>query len=201
MTVRRGTGSTAFLRALTARQHAHAARLMSIYAAAEGAPRLTVDHFRAATAWTDYSVQTARTLFGDRIGGDLGRLLTAIRDAGPAGLNTAGQHAAFGRHIGADRLTVLRDQLAAQQLVAIVDVPTGGRSAVHAVAITPLRTNEGDHERVSDDPGQALADLVLALLGDAPPGAGSADRRTRQAALRRPHSTPPAVRAAPAAPT
>jgi hypothetical protein len=92
-------------------------------------------------------VRTALALFGDRLGGDQGRLLGAIRGAGPNGLNTAGQHAAFNRHLSAEALAVLREQLVSQRQVVVVDVPTGGRPAQHAVAIAPSERTTEANER------------------------------------------------------
>ena len=140
--VRAGTGNTAFMRALTGRQHAHGARIALLQAVANGADEIGVDHLGSAIAWTDYSVGTAAMLFAKRASGDAGKLLEAIRAAGPAGLAARDQHAVFGRHLSAGALEQLRRLLIDDRQIATYSLATAGRPKDIAIAMTPCeRTN------------------------------------------------------------
>jgi hypothetical protein len=124
--------------ALTRRQHVQALRLMLIFAVLAEKPAFSVDMFRAATAWTDYSVAScARYFGGGHLGGPAGKLLAALRDAGPEGLTFVQQHAVFGYNLLASTLANMRADLEGQQLAHTYKRPTGGRSKTVTVAITP----------------------------------------------------------------
>ena len=65
---------------------AHVRRIASIYALAELSPAVRVDHLRAALAFWEYSLASARFIFGDEVDQDAVKVLDALRAAEPIGL-------------------------------------------------------------------------------------------------------------------
>jgi hypothetical protein len=133
--VRHGSGR-GVVKALTRRQVVHAARLMVILAVLDQAGELRPEHFHAATAWTDLSVETARRLFQSVVTGQAGRLLDAIRAVGEEGLSHADQSAVFHRNLKSDDLEQLRRSLIDDDHIMDFAVSTGGRPKTISVAVT-----------------------------------------------------------------
>jgi hypothetical protein len=126
---------------LTCRQHVHVARLMLILAVLDQADELTAKHFLAAKAWSDYSVATAMRIFGGSAPGVTGRalqLLSAIRDAGPDGLDGTAQRDLFHRNLTGEELEALRADLEDRNLIYSYKRATGGRPVMISVAIHPV---------------------------------------------------------------
>ena len=138
---RRGTGDGGVLDAFTARHVPHAARLAIIYAAAEGATTLGVEHLRAAFAWCRYSAATLRYVFPRGVTGDASRLLDVIRAAGEAGATETDQRDALGRNVA--NLPELRADLHDRRLIwpAKDDTDSAGRPAVRWFAVTATCTD------------------------------------------------------------
>jgi hypothetical protein len=64
------------------------------------------------------------------------RLLSAIRAAGPDGLDTTAQHRVFGGHLAASRLAHARAELEARGLIVTEQEETRGRSRLVSRAVT-----------------------------------------------------------------
>lgn len=65
---------------------AHVRRLASIYALAEHSHSIGAEHLRAALALWDYSLASARLIFGDEVDHNAVKVLDALRAAEPVGL-------------------------------------------------------------------------------------------------------------------
>jgi hypothetical protein len=121
--------------ALTARAEAQMLRLSVVYALTDGSRTIEVDHLLAAHALWQYAADTVAYAYGDALGDEVAdRLLTAIRQAGPAGLTTTAQSGVFGRHQTAQRLAVARDALLERDLIVAETRSTEGRDAVVHIA-------------------------------------------------------------------
>jgi hypothetical protein len=142
--VRTGTGEGR-VASLTKRQHVQAARLALIFSVLDQADEIRTEHLQAAIAWTSYSVAGVERYFGHSRGGQLGKLLDAIRDS-PDGLSISSQHDVFGRNLKAGQLDKLRAELETAQLIVTITMPSGGRPKDVSFAITPLRANERNEE-------------------------------------------------------
>ena len=113
--------------ALIARAEAHVLRLSLVYALADRASRVDVEHLDAAWAMWRYCRDSAAYIFGDTLGDDVAdRLLAAVR-ATTDGLDRTAQSAVFGRNVPGERLEHARRLLAACGLCQERTVDTGGR--------------------------------------------------------------------------
>lgn len=131
--VRRGTGP---IPDLVGRQHVHVPRLMLILALLDGSDIVTVEHFQAARAWSDYSVATVERLFGGGIPGKAGQLLAAIRETGAEGLDGTRQVLMFKNTLDTEGVARLRTELEEQNLILTARFPTGGRPRLVSVAMS-----------------------------------------------------------------
>jgi Protein of unknown function (DUF3987) len=123
-----GDGPGGLAGAVSARPEAQCLRLSVVYAALDGSATIEPDHLRAAGAVWRYCEQSALYVFGEALGDPIGdRLLAAVRDAGSAGLDGAGQHAAFGRHADQRQLNRARVDLERRGLVVTTTEQTRGR--------------------------------------------------------------------------
>jgi hypothetical protein len=105
--------------AIVARGEAHTLRLSLIFALLDGSDELTVDHLCAAYAVWQYAEDSARFIFGNRLGDDIAqRILDEARAIWPEGLDRTQQSALFARNANTARLQVARERLVAQGLVA-----------------------------------------------------------------------------------
>lgn len=95
---------------VVARAEAQTLRLSVAYAAIDGATEIGVDHLAAAWELYRYCDWSARIIFGRDLTGDevADRLLEALRDVHPNGLDGTEQRDVFSRHIAADRLKAAR---------------------------------------------------------------------------------------------
>jgi hypothetical protein len=131
--VRRGSGP---IPDLVCRQHVHVPRIMAILAVLDGSEAVTVDHFRAARAWNDYSVATVERLFSQGIPGKAGQLLQAVREAGGDGLDGTRQVVMFKNSLDTAGVARLRAELEARLLMVTVRFPTGGRPRLVSFAMS-----------------------------------------------------------------
>jgi len=116
------------LGALVARPEPQTLRLSVAYAALDGARVIDVEHLEAAYALWRYCRASARYIFRDALGDEIAdKLEAAIRAAGPAGLDAAGQHDTFGRHLDAKRLELARGELERAGRIVTASEETGGR--------------------------------------------------------------------------
>lgn len=125
-------GSIGLLDAVTARPEAHVLRLSVIYALLDASPVVEVVHLQAAHAVWTYAEESARAIFGDALGDPVAdRLLAALKEAHPDGLDLTAQHALFKRNISAQRLELARNLLGRAGLIETVEEPrSGGRPRV-----------------------------------------------------------------------
>ena len=131
-----GDGAAGLAGALTARPEAQTLRLSVAYALLDGAPLVEPPHLEAALAVWRYCEASAYAIFGDLLGDPVAdRLFEAIRDAGDEGLDGAGQHAVFGRHVSATRLALARALLESKGLIVTETEETGGRSRLVSRAV------------------------------------------------------------------
>jgi hypothetical protein len=122
--------------ALTARSEAQTLRLSVCYALLDGSPVVEPAHLEAALAVWSYCEASAYAIFGDALGDPIAdRLLEAIRAAGNEGLDGVGQHAVFGRHVSATRLTLARALLESKGLIVTETEETGGRPRLVSRAV------------------------------------------------------------------
>jgi hypothetical protein len=113
--------------ALTARSHAQRLRLSVAYAILDGADVIGVDHLRAAEACWRYSVESIEHLFGATFGDDIAdRVIEALRNSYPVGLDREDLRALFNRHVTAARLTAAIDRLERRGLAMRERVPSAG---------------------------------------------------------------------------
>lgn len=98
--------------AVTARAEAQCLRLSVVYALLDGSGLIDIEHLEAAWAVWQYCEQSAVYVFGDRLGDEVAdRLLVALRDAGPDGLDGTAQRDLFDRHVSGRRLAGAREEL------------------------------------------------------------------------------------------
>jgi hypothetical protein len=100
------------LAAATGRREAQALRLALIYALLDCHDAVGAMHLRAAFAFWEYCFASARHVFGSRLGDPAAdRLLRALRDAHPGGLDGREQHALFARSLPTGKLEAIREDL------------------------------------------------------------------------------------------
>lgn len=116
------------LGAVTSRDQAQTLRLSVVYALLDGSRLIEPDHLEAAWAVWCYCRDSAAYIFGDSLGDEVAdRLLSALRDAGEAGLDGTQQRDLFARHVSGQRLAVARELLEARSLATTRTEQTGGR--------------------------------------------------------------------------
>jgi hypothetical protein len=129
------------LSAATARRDTQALRLALTYALLDRRDAIDAEHLRAAFAFWDYCFASARHLFGSRLGDPVAdRLLRALRDAWPQGLDGRQIDELFSKSLRAGKLDAVRDDLERQNLIYHETEPpgaSGGRPRVPWYA-TPL---------------------------------------------------------------
>jgi hypothetical protein len=83
-------GRPGLLGSMTGRAEAQVLRLSCLYALADGAPAIAIEHLGAALALWRYGFDSARFIFGDSLGDSVADdLLVALRTAGVLGLSRA----------------------------------------------------------------------------------------------------------------
>jgi hypothetical protein len=129
------------LAAATARRETQALRLALTYALLDRRDAIDVEHLRAAFAFWDYCFASARHLFGSRLGDPVGdRLLRALRDAWPQGLDGRQIDELFSKSLRAGKLDAVRDDLERRNLIyreTEPSGPSGGRPRVLWYATPP----------------------------------------------------------------
>jgi hypothetical protein len=111
------------LGAVTARAEAQVLRLSVLYALLDGKPAIEEDHVAAAWHLWRYAEQSAAYIFGDSTGDPaVDRLLEAVADAEPAGLDAVEMKQSIGRNYLA-----VRERAERLGKVVTVTEDTGGR--------------------------------------------------------------------------
>lgn len=161
---------TETVRALLQRGAPYVRRLAMLYALLDGSTLVDVPHLNAARALWDYAAGTWRVVYAEGAPrSDLGeRLLTALSDAGTAGLSRTALRAVAGSNaIEADKIAHELNALAADGLAQRETVPTAGRPRVmwrHArhvgAAFTPPEERE-ESPNVTTDGAPFLPSVPL----------------------------------------
>lgn len=114
--------------AITARAEAQCLRLSVVYALLDGSNLIDIEHLEAAYAVWQYCEASAVYVFGDRLGDDIAdRLLEALREVGPAGMDGTAQRAVFSGHLPGKRLAHARAELEQLGLAVTRTENTAGR--------------------------------------------------------------------------
>lgn len=116
------------LGAVISRAEAQVCRLSTLYAALRGSPVLDQQDLTAALAAWTYCEDSARFIFGGRLGNAAGdKILDALREK-PDGLTRSEVFKLFGNRISADLLSKILEMLKTEGLVEQLPQPsTGGR--------------------------------------------------------------------------
>jgi hypothetical protein len=146
------------LAAATARREAQALRLALTYALLDRHGAIGRAHLRAAFAFWDYCFGSAQCLLGSRLGDAVAdRLLHALRDVYPQGMDGREIDAALGKSLRPGKLDAVRDDLERRGLVrrhAEPSAPQGGRPRVRWFAV-PL-PEKPDKRGQTNQPAAAL---------------------------------------------
>lgn len=104
--------------AITARAEAHVLRLSLIYALLDQSNQIKPNHIISACAFWNYCEQSARLIFGDRIGDPVAdRIMDALRVTSE--LSETAIHDLFGRNQKADRISKVLNELLIRKLVTL----------------------------------------------------------------------------------
>jgi hypothetical protein len=146
---------------VVARAEAQCLRLSVAYAAVDGKSEIGVEHLAAAWELYRYCDTSARLVFGPDLTGDevADRLLEALRDAHPNGLDGTQQSALFARHVSAERLQAARTRLEELGLVTTTEEKTGGRPRL----VTCASEKRELGEQTSDLPPFSSLSSLLSL--------------------------------------
>lgn len=114
--------------AILGRAEAQVLRLSLIYALLDHSDVICVPHLKAALALWDYSVESARWIFGDALGDPVADRLLAALKASPDGLDGTQVRDLFQRHVSAGRMSQAVEMLTSRGLLTIRQhEDTGGR--------------------------------------------------------------------------
>ncbi len=131
---------------IVARGDAQTLRMALIYALMDestygfdGGPfQIQQEHIRAAYAFWQYIEASTRHIFGARLGNvKADRLLNALRDVFPEGLDFTAQRDLFKHHASEKELNDIRAVLDSRGLIRTETVETGGRPKTISYAIPP----------------------------------------------------------------
>ena len=146
--------------ALVARAEAQLLRLAVTYALLDGSALIEAQHVESAEAVWDHCVETVHRVFGDEQPDRVVTvLLTALRSAGPVGLDGSEQRDLFHRHLSGSRLAAAREQLRARGIAQTITVDTGGRPRI----VTRL-VNAGQTDSSGSDGLWSLSSLPRSPL-------------------------------------
>ena len=105
-------------------------RLACLYAVLDGTNVIRVEHLKAALAVWRYCEDSARYIFGAKLGHALADKILGILKANPAGLTKTDIHNRLSRNQSAAQLDLALTMLVEQQLISAETRQTGGRPAV-----------------------------------------------------------------------
>jgi hypothetical protein len=127
------------LGAVTARSEPQLLRLSVEYALLDQSHQIQQRHVKAAYAAWQYCFDSAQYIFGSSSGDPIAeRLLLALREVYPKGLDFTQQSAVFDRHMSREHLASARASLERQRLVETRSESTRGRSRTVTFAL-PVR--------------------------------------------------------------
>jgi hypothetical protein len=131
--------------ALIARNEAMVIRLALIYCLLDGRNNLDLPHLVAAYAAWMYCEDSARFIFGERLGNDIEQqLLDEARAVAPEGLDRTAQSDLFGRHASAGRIEIARSALIERGLCREERFETTGRPRFLLFSITGEKRAENE---------------------------------------------------------
>ncbi len=132
--------------AIVARGDVHTLRLALVYALLDGAPTVNVEHLIAGYALWPYCEDSARHIFGKKLGDDVRqRLIDEVRAHYPNGLDRTAQHDLFGRHVSEARLKDAREWMLKRGLAREVSEQLGkGPPRQVLYALPPESTRKTD---------------------------------------------------------
>ena len=111
-------GKPGLLGAVLGRAEAHVLRYSVLYALLDRSPVVRVPHLEAALALWQYAEDSAKYIFGDRLGDPIAdAILAGLQEAGTAGLDKTAISNLFGRNQPASRIQVALEQLLAANLI------------------------------------------------------------------------------------
>jgi hypothetical protein len=117
--------------AITARAEAQVLRLSVVYAGLNGTSEIGVPHLEAAWAVWRFCEDSAAYIFQSATGDEVAdRLVRALREALPAGLDGTQQRDLFGRHVSGERLAIARQRLEDLGLAETLTKETRGRPRI-----------------------------------------------------------------------
>jgi hypothetical protein len=124
------------LGAVTNRAEAQTMRLSQLYALGDGSAEITLAHQQAALALGQYSFESAKYLFGERLTDPRAQRVWDALKARPQGMTrTAILEELFGRNITADALSFVLQSLIEARVARRQTEETGGRKAERWFAI------------------------------------------------------------------
>ncbi|MBV8831248.1 MAG: DUF3987 domain-containing protein [Acidobacteriaceae bacterium] len=127
--------------ALISRSEAHAVRLATLFAVLDLSHEIKVQHLQAALAIVDYSNRSVAHIFGDQNSHSFTQqVLTAVRNAGTAGLTKTDLMRHFSNNKSSDDIRTALDSLRKQGLIWSEARRTEGRSSIrwfHKAAAAP----------------------------------------------------------------
>jgi hypothetical protein len=129
-------GKPGLLGSMIARAEAQAMRLAVIYAVLDCSPVVTKDHLLAGLAAWQYCEDSARYIFGERLGDPTAdTILAALREHRDGLTRTQIYVELFGKHKPTEEIARALDSLLARHLVRVETVETRGRPAEVWVAV------------------------------------------------------------------
>jgi hypothetical protein len=125
------------LGAIISRAEAQTVRLATLYAALRGSAEIESEDLTAALAVWEYCEQSARFIFGDRLGNPTAdRILEALR-ANANGLTRTEISGLFKRNLSEPQIVTALDLIEREQLAERTQEPTAGRSVERWRAVKP----------------------------------------------------------------
>jgi len=121
-------GKPGLLGAIISRAEAQVLRLSVLYALLDCSATIRVDHLKAALAIWEYCEESARLIFGKRLGDPTAdRILEALRTAGATGMTDNDIYELFGRNKSANDRARALTMLTSRGLARMDKEETGGR--------------------------------------------------------------------------
>jgi hypothetical protein len=129
-------GRPGLLGAVISRSEAHVLRLSCLYALLDQSALVKKEHLLAALALWQYAEASALYIFGDKLGDPIAdRILSAVREAGEAGLDRTAIHGLFDGNVKAERYQAALDRLVAARLISEQkELTTGAPRTIYRAA-------------------------------------------------------------------
>lgn len=146
------TGRIGLLGKVTQRASPYVLRLSCLYALLDCSPIVKREHLEAALAVWKYAEQSARRIFGGRIGDRVADdILSALREAGNDGLTQTELNNLFHGHRSSGAINAALNMLLEVRLITSIEEPTAGRPTKRWFSIT-LAAEKAEKEEKVDKP-------------------------------------------------